>query len=158
MSSVDKEILLIGYGSTLRGDDAAGRVIVERIADRSLPNVTAISLTQLVPELAEIIAKAYAVIFVDASAERDIHGVDVREISGVPGGVGSSHMAVPEELLALTSTCYERKPPAWLVAVPSTEFGLTDRISTAAHKNLVLVVHAVERLINELNESEVAHA
>ena len=85
MSSLDKKILLIGYGSTLRGDDAVGRHVVEIFAGRSLPNVTTISVTQLVPELAAQIATAQAVIFVDASGDNELRDVDIREIVDAPG-------------------------------------------------------------------------
>jgi hydrogenase maturation protease len=158
MSSFDKEILVIGYGSTLRGDDAVGRQVVEVIADRSLQNVTTISVTQLVPELAAQIATAQAVIFVDASGDNELRDVDIREIVHAPGILCAPHTSSPHELLSLTLACYERTPPAWLIAVPSMSFEITDRISSAARQNICSAVGAVEQLINELTGSEVPYA
>jgi hydrogenase maturation protease len=157
MSSYD-EIVVIGYGSTLRGDDAVGRRVVEIIGDRSLPNVTTFSVTQLVPEFATQIAKARAVIFVDASSDSDLRGVVLREIINVPGVLGSPHVSSPRELLSLASACYERTPPAWLIAVPSTTFEMTDRLSSDARRSVRSAVGIVERLINELTGSEVPNA
>jgi hydrogenase maturation protease len=158
MTSVDKEILLIGYGSTLRGDDAMGRRVVEIIAGRSLPNVTVISVTQLVPELAARIATAQAVIFVDAATNSNVHDVEVCEVICAPGVLCAPHTSSPRELLSLASVCYERTPPAWLIAVPSTSFEITDQTSSAARRNIRSAVGVVEHLINELSESEVPHA
>jgi hydrogenase maturation protease len=157
MSSFD-ELLVIGYGSTLRGDDAIGRQVVERIADRSLINVTAISVTQLVPELATRIACAKAVIFVDASSEGDDRDIEVREITSAPNTLCLPHASAPRELLTLASACYERTPPAWLVAVPSTEFDFADKLSAAARHHVCSAVSVVERLIDELTESEAPYA
>ena len=158
MNSLDKKILLIGYGSTLRGDDAVGRQVVEIIADRSLPNVTTISVTQLVPELAAQIATAQAVIFVDASGDNELRDVDIREIVNAPGILCAPHDSSPRELLSLASVCYERTPPAWLIAVPSMSFEITDGISSAARRNSCSAVGVVERLISEVIEIEVTHA
>jgi hydrogenase maturation protease len=158
MSSSNKEILVIGYGSTLRGDDAVGRRVVETIADRSIPNVITISLTQLVPELAARIATAQAVIFVDASTDSELGAVDLREVVNTSGILCVPHISSPRDLLSLTSACYERTPPAWLIAVPSTAFEMTDRLSSAVHKSIHSAVDVAEQLINELIEGEVPHA
>ncbi len=58
-------LLVIGYGSDLRGDDAAGL-----LADRRLARLGfhAIAVHQLTPELAEQVAAARQVIFLDADA------------------------------------------------------------------------------------------
>jgi hydrogenase maturation protease len=157
MSSYD-EIVIIGYGSTLRGDDAVGRRVVETIADRSLPNVSTFSVTQLLPELAAQIAKAQAVIFVDASGDSQLRDVDVREIVNAPGVLCATHISSLRDVLSLASACYERTPPAWLIAVPSTAFEMTDRLSSDAHKSIHSAVSTVERLINKLTGSEVPNA
>jgi hydrogenase maturation protease len=158
VSPNDKQILVIGYGSTLRGDDAVGRHVVELIADQSLPGVAVISATQLVPELAEQIAEAYVVIFVDACADSQGGGVEVREINNMAVVSGTPHIAAPGDLLALASACYGRQPRAWLISVPSMEFEFTEQLSPRVHNHVQSAVRAVEQLIRELNENEVAHA
>jgi len=64
------DYLIIGYGNTLRGDDGAGPRVAEVVAGWSLPNVRAISAAQLTPELAEALAGAEVVIFVDAQVSQ----------------------------------------------------------------------------------------
>ncbi|MGF1587982.1 MAG: hydrogenase maturation protease [Pleurocapsa sp.] len=58
--------LVIGYGNTLRSDDGAGQSAANQIAAWGLPNVRSLAVHQLTPELAEDIANADTVIFVDA--------------------------------------------------------------------------------------------
>jgi hydrogenase maturation protease len=157
-SRVDHPVLVIGSGSTLRGDDAIGRLIAERIASRALPNVVAISTTQLVPELAAQIAASRAVIFVDAYVTSEVQKVAVEEIAPLGDRLTSTHSTGPRQLLALTLTCYSYVPRAWIVAVPVASFDVTCRLSNNAQNNLVPAVHAVERLINRLQEREPVHA
>jgi len=61
-------VLVIGYGNDLRGEDCAGRLAAESISQWDCPDVEAMSLHQLGPELAWNIAASRLVIFVDAFA------------------------------------------------------------------------------------------
>ena len=72
-------MLVVGYGSALRSDDTAGRYVAEAIERRALPGVTVSTPTQLVPELAELIARATRVVFVDASVA--VGDVTVRRLT-----------------------------------------------------------------------------
>src|SRR5258708_2735673 len=62
-------ILLIGYGNPLCGDDGIGPYAVEQLyaGDPSNANAQYCAVRQLTPELAELISKVEAVVFVDAS-------------------------------------------------------------------------------------------
>jgi hydrogenase maturation protease len=153
-----KPIVVIGYGNSLRGDDAVGRRVVERISERRLPYVVSICATQLVPELAAQVADARAVIFVDACLSEHAKNVVVREIDDASCFHGASHEGSPRELLALGAMCYGRMPSAWIVAVPVASFELTDGLSTAASEQVALAVEAVDRLVAQLRGSEVAYA
>ena len=62
------KVLVIGYGNTLRGDDAAGVKAAELIS-RHHPEFEYIYLHQLVPELAEQIAERDFVFFIDAQKD-----------------------------------------------------------------------------------------
>ena len=60
--------LIIGYGSSLRGDDAAGRRVADRLAEilADEPEVEILSLPQLAPETVLPVSKAEHVYFIDA--------------------------------------------------------------------------------------------
>jgi hydrogenase maturation protease len=59
-------VLIIGYGNSLRSDDAAGIKVAETIATWQLPHVRSLAVHQLTPELAAELAAVELVIFVDA--------------------------------------------------------------------------------------------
>src|ERR1043165_3956952 len=59
-------LLVIGYGNELRGDDAAGPEVARSIAELQLPGVEVLVRPILTPELADNVAQAATVIFVDA--------------------------------------------------------------------------------------------
>jgi Ni,Fe-hydrogenase maturation factor len=60
-------VLVIGVGNDLRGDDGAGRAVVEQVTRAAVPGVRAIWSQQLVPELVEPLATARLIVFVDAT-------------------------------------------------------------------------------------------
>jgi hydrogenase maturation protease len=157
ISHADDRILVIGYGNTLRGDDAAGRTVVEAVAAKHLPHVVAISATQLVPELATLIASSRAVIFVDASVEGG-QSVEVRELTPACPLSRRFHDTGPRELLALTRNCYGHPPLAWLVTVPGRDFRLGEQLSADAQRHVLAAGREVERLVGQLTKHEVGHA
>lgn len=156
--SIKNQIILIGYGSSLRGDDVIGRLVAEGVADLHLPNVFAISCTQLVPELAAQIAEARAVIFVDASIGEQNRRVAVHQLTCGPDIRPASHIVAAQSLLELAAACYQRSPPVWLITVPANDFETTEQVSPAARQNVIAAVGAVERLLDDLRQTEVAHA
>ncbi len=150
-------ILIVGVGSTLHGDDAVGRLVSEAIADKHLPNVVSLSLTQLVPELVTLVVSARAVIFVDASVA-DQHNVEVREILPACPLSRRFHDTGPRELLALTRQCYGRSPLAWLVTIPARDVRIGDQLTDAAIRHVAEATCEVHRLIQRLSLCEASHA
>ncbi len=59
--------LVIGYGNTLRSDDAVGPTAVEELDRLHLPGVHTLSYPLLTPEAAEPVSRAREVIFIDAA-------------------------------------------------------------------------------------------
>ncbi len=141
-------ILVIGYGNTLRGDDAVGRLVAEEVDEWNRPEVRAMSVTQLLPELAERVAQAREVIFVDACGDEDIADVRVAELAGERGDSGQTHFAAPLDILALAKTCYGRAPRAWLVAIGARDFELTNEVSAAARANVGAAIEAIKMLVD----------
>jgi len=157
-TSAEDRILVIGYGSDLRGDDAIGRIVAEAVARRRIPNVRAISITQLVPELATQLAECRAAIFVDASLAEDIDTIAVRELTSASPEMRGLHAAGPRELLGLASICYDRRPPAWLVAIAASEVDISDCLSSGTSQHIETAVSAIEQLAQALSRSEATHA
>jgi hydrogenase maturation protease len=148
-AATETTILVIGYGSSLRSDDAVGRFVIERIADLDWPDVAAISVTQLVPELAEQIAGASAIIFIDANPIGNSGEVDAYKLSVGPSVGRASHASGPRELLSLAAACYGQSPPAWMVSVPTEEFEISEHLSRTARDQLETAIRAVERIVDD---------
>lgn len=137
--SKDWSRLVIGWGSDLRGDDAAGLVAARVVAGFRLPGVRVLQVHQLTPELAEDIAGARRVVFVDAYAAADGAPLRVEPVSASPAGCGNggAHRGDPASLLRLVARLYGAAPEAWLIGVPAFRFGMGEDLSprTAAFTN-----------------------
>src|SRR6516162_7751336 len=66
---IEADVLVIGYGNTLRGDDGVGPRVAEAIGNLRLPGVRALICPLLTPELADPISRVEKVIFVDAAVD-----------------------------------------------------------------------------------------
>ena len=129
MADSTGDVLVVGYGSELHHDDAVGRRVAETIERHGLAGVTVLTSTQLVPELAEPIAAADRVVFVDASVEVD--EVVVRRLPVRIERVDSHH-ATPAHLLGLVRSLGHQCPPAFLVEVPAFDLSLGEGLSEPA--------------------------
>ncbi len=127
-------VLVIGYGNTLRNDDAAGVRLVEALAQRQLPFVQTITQTQLTPELAEPVARSGAVIFADAALHppRARHPQRCFGLTRLRPRHHQSldwHFGDPRDVLALAESSYGFAPPAWLITLPAENFDLGETLS-----------------------------
>lgn len=140
--------LIIGYGSDLRGDDVAGRRVAEAAGEWGLPGVRAISIHQLNPELAEEMAAAERVIFVDARAGAAADdAAEVRQIGPAEPTSSLGHTADPRSLLALAQAVFGRCPAAWLVTIPGVEFELGENVSATAARGIAQALAEIRKLI-----------
>jgi hydrogenase maturation protease len=120
--------VVIGYGSTLRGDDGIGPWVAAAIAARGWPDVLALAVPQLTPELAEHLPLAGTVLFVDARLDAGSPTVAVSPLYPA-GDCLSTHLADPRRLLSLAQTLRGQAPAAWLVQVAGEDFGLRETLS-----------------------------
>ena len=118
-------VLVLAVGNPLRGDDGAGPAAVE---DLPLPGCEVVVAHQLLPEHAELVARARLAVFVDA---RD--GGAPGEVSEEPVTAGGaqplSHHLSPGHLLALARALGGRAPPAIALSVAGADFSLGERLS-----------------------------
>jgi hydrogenase maturation protease len=120
--------LVIGIGNTLRRDDGLGPWLVEQIADWGLPSVTTRAVHQLTPELVIEIAKHDRVLFLDASESAD--GPRMVEVEPSTGANRLGHALSPGDMLAYLLGVH--RPRAWIVAIPGSDFGFGDGLTTDA--------------------------
>lgn len=147
-------ILLISYGNNLRRDDGAGLVLaetIEQVWQSQKVAVRRVAVHQLTPELAEDIARPEvgAVVFMDTRmvAAGDANpGVQVQPLSAHSQSPSLGHHLDPAVLLFYAKRLYGRRPPAWLVTVPGTDFDYGQGLSEPTQKALA----AAQALSGEL--------
>jgi hydrogenase maturation protease len=152
MNQLPQPPLLIGIGNRLRSDDGIGYRIAETLRSEDSP-MQVMAVQQLTPELAEPIAAAAAVLFVDASV-LDPGADQLRLEPLVPhGGITDaaamraplSHQFSPIGLLQLSQRLYDRWPPAWQLLIPVQELELGERLSPAATAAMAEALTLVRR-------------
>lgn len=146
-TALDTALLVIGCGNPLREDDGAGPLVAERVAARRLPGVRALACHQLLPEMAEEIAAALAVVFVDA----DEQAVEVRlqPLAADDSSHLLTHAPGPTKLLALARDICGEAPPAWLLTIPASSFGHAMTPTTGTLEAIDSAVREIVRLSAE---------
>jgi hydrogenase maturation protease len=124
------ETLVVGYGSDLRGDDAAGRRVAEGVGSLGLTGVRVLSLHQLAPEVAAEVTGCRLVVFVDADPAAT--GVRIDPLEPGASDSATTHQADPAAVLDLAARLYGARPRAVLVRVPATSFELGADLSAVA--------------------------
>jgi hydrogenase maturation protease len=125
--------LILGCGNALRGDDGVGPWLCawaeERFAGQ--PGVRVIARQQWTPELADEIAAAESVVFVDSSVESAAGLVRLIEVSPEPGESGwTNHHAGAPQLLALARDLYSSIPAhALLLTIGAGSIALGEEFS-----------------------------
>ncbi len=137
--------LIIAIGNPLRGDDGVAWHVAEALRLRPLPqDTTVVTCHQLLPEMAEPVAEATQVIFVDASLAHCAGEVSVSAVvRTTPDLSRGTHELDPAGSLALAVRLFGHAPPASLVAIGGQRFEHSEDLSVAA---MAAVPTAVSRI------------
>lgn len=143
-------LLVLGYGSTLRGDDAVGRLAAEQLqAIFTGRELDIRSVHQLTPELMEPISRAERVIFIDASLGLKPGEVLERDLSSEAAPQAFTHHAAPEALLVGARTLYGAAPIATSITVGAASFEIGEGLSDPARRGLAAVVERLEKTLRQ---------
>jgi len=146
--AIDAELLVIGYGNSLRRDDGVGPRVAEAIEDLHLPGVRTLVCPLLSPEHADPIARARRVIFVDAAVDR-IDGVHLRKLEAGETSQLMAHAADPRTMLALARDVFGRTPEAWWLTIPAIHLGFGTDYSAEAEAGFQTAVTQIKQLAAE---------
>ena len=129
MTQPKARCLILACGNTLRSDDGVGPWLADWVEKRfsSQPEIRVIARQQWTPDLAEDIAHADSVLFIDCSIESAPGHISLREVdpSAPIQGLATHHQGA-SELLALARDLYNSQPEkAQLLTIgaASTELG-----------------------------------
>ena len=132
------KILVIGYGNTMRSDDAVGVHAAHTLEEafRDEPGVRVIAAHQLTPELVEEIAEARFVLFLDAAA-RNRPGEILESLVAPKGGQSSlAHRVTPPALLMAGEELHGEAPPAISLTMAGESFEVGPRLSAAIERRM----------------------
>jgi hydrogenase maturation protease len=147
----DSQILVIGYGNTLRGDDGAGYLVAETVANWGFSQVRSIAVHQLLPELAADIASGDIVMFIDAIVAIDHPPAEITIVPLVAdnNAAFSTHIITPQLLLGITQRLYGAHPTAYLLTIPGIDFTLGTSLSPIARTGQDIALDYLKRWLND---------
>ena len=120
--------LVIALGNTLRGDDGVAHRVADLLGLR--PGVEVRRVQQLTPELAEEIARAATVVFVDADAEARAACLEPLSAKAQPAPI--THTMTPNELIMLAGRLYGFRGEAYVCRVPAKDFAAGSALTHVA--------------------------
>lgn len=141
----ERKVLIIGYGNSLRGDDAVGPFVASHLGG--------FAVHQLTPELAENLAMADHAVFIDARQDLAPGAVDIRPLSG---GAVMTHYCTPEYLLQLAREVYGRAPNSVLVGIGADSFELGAPLSPAVLQAAREIETDLSAVLSAYNNEEIA--
>ncbi len=139
MTLTQPRCLILACGNTLRGDDGVGLWLAawaeQRFANQA--EIKIIARQQWTPELAEDVARAESVLFIDCSVDSPPGSVRLTAVEPAAAGQGiATHHSGAAELLALARDYYSRQPKSaqlLTIGAGSTELGevFSDAVTAA---------------------------
>jgi hydrogenase maturation protease len=151
MTQPKARCLILACGNTLRSDDGVGPWLADWVEKRfsSQPEIRVIARQQWTPDLAEDIAHADSVLFIDCSIESAPGAVRIVEVhpAAATQGLATHHLAAPE-LLALSRELYDSLPRnAQLLTIGAASTELGETFSPAVTAALPRACALLERTI-----------
>jgi hydrogenase maturation protease len=154
MSPSQVRLLILACGNTLRSDDGVGPWLADWAEQHfaAQPEIRVISRQQWTPDLAEDIAHAQSVLFIDCSIESPPGSVRLRPIepSTQQQGLTTHHQGAPE-LLALARDLYDSLPSsAQLLTIGAGATELGEEFSAAVKAVLPQACARIEEVVQDL--------
>lgn len=144
-------LLVIGYGNTLRSDDGVGPKVAEAVTALNLPGVQVLACDLLTPELADPIARAGKVVFVDAALDAP-REVQLRPLAPADSSQIMAHAADPRTLLAVARDVFGRAPEAWWLTIPIENTAIGETFSELARHGLSASISMISELARNLTK------
>jgi hydrogenase maturation protease len=152
---IEAELLVIGYGNTLRGDDGVGPRVAEAIEKLNLPGVRTLVCQQLSPEYADPVSRAHTVVFVDAAVDgprlprrcaSTAGEVQLRKLEPGESSQLMAHAADPRTMLALARDVFGHAPQAWWLTIPAVKLDFSETLTPEAQRGFEEAVKKIQEL------------
>ena len=141
-------LLIIGYGNTLRSDDGVGPRVADAIAEMHWPGVETIHAALLAPELADPVSHARTVVFVDAAADRPNQPREVRlqPLEPAESSQIMAHAADPRTMLALSRDVFGHTPKAFMLTIPVENMGIGEELTPFAQRGMIEAIEILRKM------------
>ena len=130
--------LIIGYGNTLRTDDAIGQFIAEALGG--------IAIEQLSLDYAETISQVDFLVLLDAAYGETAGEIKIEAIHA-QDGIAMTHQSSPNKLLQMTKELYGSAPETLLITITGANFDYGDKFSPELQVLLPRLVEQVKDII-----------
>lgn len=143
-----QKLLFFGYGNLSRGDDALGPLLIERINQIKLADLSSLVDMQLMIEHAADLIGYDQVVFIDAdmACKKPFEFI---EVFASKDDSYTSHALTPAALLYTFQKIYQRPaPPSFLLRIRGYSFELGDCLSWRADKNLQAALKAIREWLH----------
>jgi hydrogenase maturation protease len=150
-----KNILVVGYGNTLRGDDGLGPAIIESLDIEEVPHscrVRMVCLPQLDISLLTELQSTDIAIFVDARQDDDdeLLLVDRLEPSHTCSIMThSTHSMEIPALLSIADQWYNKKLTCYVIKPKGFDFSISETISEQSRQAGVLAKQLIHKIIHD---------
>jgi hydrogenase maturation protease len=146
--------LILACGNTLRGDDGVGLWLAEWAEHHfsNQPGVRILADHQWTPELAEDVARAHSVLFIDCSFASPPGAINLTPVEPADEGHGKgTHHLDAAQLLALARDFYASLPRnAQQLTIGAGSTGLGEKFSTAVTAALPEACRLIEETVLRL--------
>jgi hydrogenase maturation protease len=122
-----------------------GPKAADALAALNLPGVQTLTCGLLTPELADPVAKAGGVVFVDAAVDAP-REVQLRPLAPAESSQLMAHAADPRTLLALARDVFRQAPPAWWLTIPVENIAIGETLSPLAERGLATALAELKTL------------
>jgi hydrogenase maturation protease len=142
------DVLVIGYGSRVRGDDALGPIVADQLSRLFTTeySIAVVSTHQLTFDLSERVSRARYVVLIDAATGEVPGTITCRRVE--PAGESAPSMLHHMEagaLLASTQVLYGVVPPTYIWSMVGDAFEFGESLSPALER-------AVPELVKQLTQ------
>ena len=145
--------VVIGYGSTLRGDDGIGPGIAKRVARLVKSRDVLVLIRQtLTPDLAADLEHAERAVFIDASATAAPGSVTELWLTArADASVAMVHFLEPASLLEWCLRAYGKAPQAVLITIGGRNFEIGETLSAETRSTIRPIVQRVISLVTQFS-------
>lgn len=159
--------LVIGFGNRDRADDGVAYYVVNALRGRLCQKMLAedetgleelgapvdsIFLSQLVPELMDVVTPYQQIVFVDAHVGEERGNLYCAPVLPEDVSATFTHQLSPTMLLALLKILYQQEPEGHIVSIRGYDFDFHPTLSPATSRLIDEAVDRIEQLHGRLTE------